>query len=282
MNIDLLSQDLYIKDFIEKNNLNNDYLNNHLSLVNRVLASRKKCEGCLGLENCKQNSKGERLSLSYKGVIFEEIELCEYALKNLKKNNLANEYLYCDIANQYLDIDLNNINYTEDQRVLYAFMLSILHNKSSKGLYICGDLGVGKTYLSIALANSLVKNGKKVAFVKVADFFNVMKSYFGSDSKMIDITINKLKNAEYLFFDDIGAESVSEFIRDDILLRILDYRLENKLVTVFTSNLNKEELLKHYQYDRKEKSNLMKSKRLVERIDILTDDYVLSGKNLRR
>ena len=94
--------------------------------------------------------------------------------------------------------------------------------------------------------------------------------------------VTALKKADYLFLDDIGAESVSEFIRDDVLLGILEYRLEQDLTTFFTSNLSKEELLKHYQYDRKEKSNLMKARRLLERIDILTDDYVLTGENMRR
>ena len=51
---------------------------------------------------------------------------------------------------------------------------------------------------------------------------------------------------------------------------------------IITSNLNFEDLLKHYQYDRKEKSNISKAKRLVERIDILTDKYTLVGKNMRR
>lgn len=282
MNLLELKQNKYIQENIESYHLNDEVLSNHTSMLSRIVSSRNKCEGCLGLENCRQNSKGERLSLQAKGVLYEEIELCPYALKRLKKVNLLNDYVYADIAENYLDIDLNNVEYTEDQKILYAYMLSILHGKSNKGLYIYGDMGIGKTYLTIALANSLVKQDKKVAFVKVSDFFNVMKSYFGNNSNMIDITINKLKKADYLFFDDIGSESVSEFIRDDILLRILDYRLENKLVTIFTSNLSKDELLKHYQYDRKEKSNLMKSKRLLERIDILTDDYVLSGKNLRR
>ena len=58
--------------------------------------------------------------------------------------------------------------------------------------------------------------------------------------------------------------------------------MENDLITVFTSNLNKSDLLKHYQYDRKEKANLMNAKRLLERIDILAEDYVLTGDNLRR
>ena len=171
---------------------------------------------------------------------------------------------------------------TEEQKQLYLLLAAILYEKREKGLYIYGDLGTGKTYLCTALANSLVKKGKKIAFVKVSNFFNEMKSYFSQDPDMIDRNISILKKAEYLFLDDIGSEAVSEFVRDDILFRVLDYRLENKLMTIFTSNLSKEELMKHYQYDRKEKSNLMNARRLMERIDILSDDYVLAGKNLRR
>ncbi|MDO5441947.1 MAG: primosomal protein DnaI, partial [Bacillota bacterium] len=132
------------------------------------------------------------------------------------------------------------------------------------------------------LANSLVKNNEKVAFVKVSNFFNEMKSYIVSRNEMIDININKLQKADYLFLDDIGSEAVSEFVRDDILFRILDYRMENKLVTIFTSNLNKNDLLKHYTYDRKDNANLVNAKRLMERIEILAEDYVLVGKNMRR
>ncbi|MBQ1740539.1 MAG: ATP-binding protein, partial [Erysipelotrichaceae bacterium] len=187
-----------------------------------------------------------------------------------------------DVPANLAHIDLSSVSYTEEQKQLYLLLAAILYEKREKGLYIYGDLGTGKTYLCTALANSLVKKGKKVAFVKVSNFFNEMKSYFSQDPDMIDRNISILKKAEYLFLDDIGSEAVSEFVRDDILFRVLDYRLENKLMTIFTSNLSKEELMKHYQYDRKEKSNLMNARRLMERIDILSDDYVLAGKNLRR
>lgn len=258
------------------------FIREHLSSYKRVYESRKLCEGCEGLFECRQASRGERLDLSYDGVLIEEIEYCPYALRQKKKETVLGKYIYCDVAQNLAELQLNNVSYTEDQKQLYLLLAAILFEKREKGLYVYGDLGTGKTYLCTALANSLVLKGKKVAFVKVSNFFNEMKSYFGKDSEMIDKNINKLKKAEYLFLDDIGSEAVSEFVRDDILFRVLDYRLENKLVTIFTSNLSKEELLKHYQYDRKEKSNLMNARRLMERIDILTDDHVLSGKNMRR
>ena len=183
---------------------------------------------------------------------------------------------------EMLDVTLEEVNYTEDQRELYARLLGILHGKSDKGLYIVGALGTGKTYLCSALANSLVKKGEKVAFVKVSDFFNDMKANLVNKSQTVDRTINRLKKADYLFLDDIGAETVSQFVRDDILFRILDHRMAHHLTTIFTSNIDKEALYKHYQYDRYEKSNIMKAERLMERIDILAEDYVLTGKNMRR
>lgn len=279
--LNLLKNDLYIREFIQDNNLSDDFLDENYNVFLRLLDSRKKCLNCSGLNECRQGSNGQRLSLRYDGVLIEEVEYCNYGLSKQNKANLKSSYVYCDIPNHLLDIDLNNIEFKDNQKELYLKLASILHNKTNKGLYISGDLGVGKTYLCIALCNSLVKNGNKVAFVKVSNFFNEMRSLIGTNESL-DRKISILKNCDYLVLDDIGSETVSEFVRDDILFPILDYRLENKLITIFTSNLNKDDLLRHYQYDRKEKANLMNAKRLLERIDILSEDYVLDGKNLRR
>lgn len=280
--LELIKQDLYLNEFIKKNNFSDEFIENNINKFLRVYASRNKCNGCKGLYQCSQSSKGERLDLKYDGVILEEIEYCDYALNKIKKDNISKAYVYCDIPESLINVDLNNIDYTDEQKKLVGKLALILKKQTNNGLYICGDLGVGKTYLTVALCNSLVKNKEKVAFVKVANFFNEMKSYVSTRNELIDSNIEKLKKVKYLVLDDIGSEAVSEFVRDDILFRILDYRLENKLTTIFTSNLNKEELLKHYTYDRKDKSNLMNAKRLMERIDILSEDFVLDGKNMRR
>lgn len=280
--LDFIKQDAYMAELIRKYNLPDSFLEQHTAKILRVLKSRSKCANCKGLYACSQKSSGERLDLTFDGVLIDEIEYCDYALNKIKKDNLSKSYLYCDVPENIIDIDLNNVNYTADQEQLYLKLAAIYTKKTNKGLYIVGDLGVGKTYLCAALANSLVKNGEKVAFVKVSNFFNEIKSYISTRNELIDENINRLQKATYLFLDDIGAESVSEFVRDDILFRILDYRLENKLTTIFTSNLNKDDLLKHYTYDRKDNANLMNAKRLMERIDILGEDFTVSGKNMRR
>ena len=280
--IETLKKDRYLRELFDKHHFSDAFISENLNAFYRIHDSRRLCEGCLGWNECRQPSRGQRYAIRYDGALVEEVENCPFASKINEKSRLKESYLYCDIPDHLLDIDMNSIQYTKTQEMLYGLLAAVLLKKSHKGLYISGDLGVGKTYLCIALANSLVKNKEKVAFVKTSDFFTSMRNNIYSNPDLAQKHINALKKADYLFMDDIGAESVSEFIRDDILLGILEYRLEQDLTTFFTSNLSKEELLKHYQYDRKEKSNLMKARRLLERIDILTDDYVLTGENMRR
>lgn len=280
--LDLIKTDKYFYELFKDNNLSDTYLEQHVNKLLRVYRSRSMCNGCKGLYMCRQCSNGQRLDVRYDGVLIDEIEYCGYALTRLKKENLINAYVYCDVPKGLIDVDLNSINYTDDQRELYVKLYQILEKEKDKGLYIYGMNGTGKTYLCIALANSLVKKREKVAFVKVSNFINEMKSYVGSYSELIDININKLKKCTYLFLDDIGCETVSEFVRDDILFTILDYRLENKLTTIFTSNRDKSNLEEYYKYDRKNNLDLVNAKRLLVRIDNLADDYVLSGKDMRK
>ena len=280
--LDIIKNLEYFKDIIDEYHISDDELLRNLNTLKRIHQSQIKCENCSSLESCKQYTKGSRLALNYQGIIVQEIEYCDYMLKLKQQQGILNKYVYCDVPAKLVDINMQNINYTAEQKQLYLKLGAILTNKEEKGLYICGDLGVGKTYLCIALANSLVLENEKVAFLKASNFFDEMRSLVSTDNLLIDKTINKLQRVKYLFIDDIGSESNSEYVRDKILFRILDYRLENHLTTIFTSNLNKKELLVHYQYDNKEKSNIMKAKRLLERIDKLTNNHVLDGPNLRK
>ena len=93
--------------------------------------------------------------------------------------------------------------------------------------------------------------------------------------------MNDLKNADILLLDDIGAESVSEWSRDEILGTILQYRMDAKKTTFFTSNLTIEELEQHLSIT-KNGVNIVKAKRIIERIKQLTEDIELISKNRRR
>ena len=272
-----------MRELLEKHPLSEELQERYEASLMRIYESRKLCEGCRGLYMCPQARPGERLSFSYDGVLLREVEHCPYEKERQRQEDLSSSYVYSDIPEQLLTLDLSNIELEDNAlKQLYVLIYDIYEGKRDRGLYICGDLGVGKTYMSVALANSLVKKGVKTAFVKTADFINDMRRAVVNDTARYDAVIRSLMEAEVLILDDLGSESVSSFSRDDVLFPILDYRLENKMMTLFTSNLTKTDLLRYYMYDKSDKAQALRARRLVERIDILSDEYVLQGRNKRR
>ena len=93
----------------------------------------------------------------------------------------------------------------------------------------------------------------------------------------------QLKNCEFLVLDDIGAESVTAWSRDEILFQILDYRMENEKLTCFTSNLNQSQLHQHFSKIGQTMDEVGVV-RLMERINVLSEFVLIasSEKSLRR
>ena len=86
---------------------------------------------------------------------------------------------------------------------------------------------------------------------------------------------------DILCIDDIGAEKVSEWSRDEVLGTILQTRMNHNLTTFFTSNLTKQELENHFiMNDRADER--IKARRIMERINQLTEDMELLSENRRK
>jgi len=275
--------DKYIEEFIKENKITKEYFEKNVSKFSRVSKSRELCLNCEGLYACRQKSIGERLCLIKDDILMEGIEYCDYLKNKRKIENLKEAYVYTDIPDQYYSLNLSNIPLEDINIKKYAAnCLNILQKQRIQGFYIYGDMGVGKTYMLMALANSLVLNNEKVAFVKMTTFINDLRNSITINDGSYDNIISKLKRVNYLFLDDIGSESVTTFSRDDVLFNILDYRMEHKLCTCFTSNYSKEDLKNHYSIEKNGKASTMQANRLLERIDILSETFVLSGNNKRR
>lgn len=280
--LNLIKKYPYIKEFIDKNNISDDYLATHLSAFLDCASSLEICKNCKGIETCKQAKKGEILTLNYDTSVYNDVTYCKKYFDKKKEDRIKSNYIYSDIPDMYKDLNLKNIEIV-DQNILglLAKINGIAEYKTKKGLYIHGDLGVGKTYMCMALSNTLASNGEKVAFIKANFFVNKMRQLIINDQATYNNILNDIKEVTYLIIDDIGSESVSTYSRDDLLFNILDYRMENKLTTIFTSNLSVADLLEHYTFD-KNSSSKIRAKRFVERVEMLSESYVLKGQNKRR
>lgn len=280
--LNLIKKYPYIKEFIDKNNISDEYLATHLSSFLDCASSLEICKNCKGIDNCMQAKKGEILTLNCDTSVYNEVTYCEKYFEKRNDDKIRANYIYSDISDIYKQLNLKNIEIPDNDILgLLAKVNGIAEHKTKKGLYIHGDLGVGKTYMCMALANTLALNGEKVAFIKANFFVNKMRQLIINDQVTYNQILNDIKEVTYLIIDDIGSESVSTYSRDDLLFNILDYRMENKLTTIFTSNLPVEDLLEHYTFD-KNSSSKIRAKRFVERVEMLSESYVLKGQNKRR
>jgi len=85
---------------------------------------------------------------------------------------------------------------------------------------------------------------------------------------------------EILIIDDIGAENITEFIRDEVLGPIINYREAENLPTFFSSNLSIDDLAELLSNGRTTVDKT-KALRIVERIHSLSAAHFLDGENER-
>ena len=129
------------------------------------------------------------------------------------------------------------------------------------------------------LANGLAQEGNEVIFLHVPSFIAGLSDHF-KDNSLTD-KIMKIATATIVIFDDIGAESLTEWSRDEVLGVILQRRMDNQLPTFFTSNMNFDALTIHFAQVKNSYDDV-KAKRLMERIRCLSKEVFVGGENRRR
>ena len=154
----------------------------------------------------------------------------------------------------------------------------ICKNLTSLDSYsIISIFGSGKSFLVSALLNEL--HEKKKASVCMIYFPEALRT-LKDDWDNFGSKIEYFKSVDILLIDDIGAEKVTEWGRDEVLGTILQARMDSKLATFFTSNLNIKELESHLALSNKS-DDLVKARRIIERIKQLTNDIELISVNRR-
>ncbi len=270
------------KKLIKRLNISEDVAVKYTSKLERTLEELNKCSKCKSLLECKNKVSGcvyfpkeenNRLNFDYVECKYKKAYDKEEKLKTI----VFDEPLAIKNASMK-DIDLTDKKRKEVIKWINTFYKEYKKDKHLKGLYLHGSFGSGKSYLIAALFNELAKSGVKSIIVYYPELLRSLKESFNDD---FDERMQALRNADLLLIDDIGAESVTPWCRDEILGTILQYRMDSKLPTFFTSNLNKEELSMHLA-STKNGVDIVKSKRIIERINQLTVDMELISENRRK
>ena len=197
-------------------------------------------------------------------------------LKNVTIYKMNKEIREASFKNIYKD-DSSRL---EPIKYLKKFYDDYRTLENVKGLYLYGNFGCGKTYLISALFNELAKKNIRSTIVYFSKFLRSLKSSFGSYDSDYEEKFDEVKNADLLLLDDIGAEKITEWARDEVLGVILQYRMEEKLPTFFTSNRSIKELEEHLKIGNGPDDSI-NARRIIERIKYLTTEMEMNSINRR-
>ena len=270
------------KKLVDVLKIDDKILMKYTSNLEESACEYNNCLHCKSILACKNKVAGFAYlpKVNDKVLTFNYVA-CKKKKKLDKENSFSkNVYLY-DLPMETLNASFADIylEYKERFEVITWLQKFIKdYDKNGKGLYLHGNFGCGKTYLIAATFNELAKKGIKSAIVFWPEFLRDLKTSFQSDFKE---KFDKVKKSPLLLIDDIGAENTTAWGRDEILCPLLQYRMEEKLPTFFTSNLDIKSLEEHFQIT-KEGYQEMKAKRLIERVKNLTIDIEMISNNLRK
>lgn len=277
-------KDEEFKNLVDKLSVSKEELVKYTSDLEESSKVYKRCLECKSILECPYKMIGYAyLPKVVDGNISFSYKPCKYRKKIDAKNKyLENIYLFevpKEIKEASVDkIYMKDANRFETIEWIHKFINNYSKDKNQKGLYLYGNFGCGKTYLIAAMFNELAKSGVKSAIVYWPEYLRELKASFQTDFKE---KFESIKKVDLLLIDDIGAESTSSWGRDEILGPILQHRMQEHLPTFFTSNLNKEALEEHLSTS-KDGVEVIKAKRIIERINQLTDSITLISKNLRK
>lgn len=276
----------YFSLVLEKIDLEENKLYKYTSRIKDCANEEQNCQNCKGLCFCKNEMKGYKLIPNVlDNKINFEYEACSYMKKNLKETSFLNNIKLYNEPSELKNARIKDIYVDDKSRVeVIKYINDYIKNYNKdrlKALYLTGSFGSGKTYLISALFNELAKQNINSVIVYFPEFLRTLKSSFNDIENSYNERFNYVKNAKLLLIDDIGAENLTTWGRDEILGTILQYRMQENLPTFFTSNLNMKELEEHLSITTSS-SDKVKARRIIERIKYLTDEMTLIGINRRK
>ena len=153
----------------------------------------------------------------------------------------------------------------ENALTAYALLKAMAddYDSCSRNFVIYGGVGVGKTFLTSALANSLIQSGHSVVFLTAYRFFNIFEknTFRRGDADEVEKIpeVEPIFDCDLLVLDDMGTELANTFTNSK-LFDCLNERILSNKPTIISSNLSPahikanysdrvfSRLIKHYKF----------------------------------
>ena len=240
---------------------------NNVSDFYIILCDKENCSKCKGLDNCQNSNKGFYLSKAKDGFVQVRCKYLAELQKSSHPNLLKSEYNEAQSDASTKNYDLN----TESRKKILDIIKQFTKNygkNNVKGLYIFGTFSVGKTYSLMLTAKALSAYGIDHIFAYFPDLVIELKA--SMENGKYDQIIELLKETDVLLLDDLGAENMTPWLRDEVLGPIVNYRMNLKKPMFISSNIAPGDLAKHFMMNSTQEEKV-KAGRIASRLISLVD-----------
>jgi primosomal protein DnaI len=263
-----------------KLNLTEEQIDDNALVLYQYIIERQHCDKCEDFKNCPLHIKGMRSVLPRN--ITKEMKYFTPAMA--KCNKVYGNYNVNHSNSENIKrIEVKDIIENNERKAIFEHFKKITQDvkekgyTNEKGLVLQGLFGVGKSFMSYALVNKLNKLGQDVMIIFAPDMARKFKTI-----KNIEYEISFYKNVDVLMLDDLFAEEGYKWNGvdwyGDILIAILNSRMENNKLTIITTNLTNSQIINKIS---KGEDSTVKGERIMDRIKKLCNFFYLEGENLR-
>ena len=220
-------------------------------------------------EICKDTGYNKEFYCQCYRKLIREVAREELGINSpLKKSTFASFRLdrYPDVTDSVIGINQrehmrNNYEYCKD----YAEHFTT----DSRGLIMYGKTGLGKTHLSLAIANEVLNKGYDVYYGSIQSIMDKLEAEHFGRLPREDSIKEDILTCDLLIIDDLGTEFATQYTNAE-LYNIINSRMLSSLPTIISTNLNMNEIAEKY------------SQRVASRIMGSMDAIYFCGKDIRQ
>ena len=200
--------------------------------------------------------------------------MSDIAGEMLSDNLTLDEYTFDNFKLDYYSKDPDSDGKIPFNRMsnIYRYCVDYADNFTphSKSLLMIGATGLGKTHLSLAIANAVIRKGMSVVYTTAPDIlFKLEKEHFSYQYAAQENTYNSLLKCDLLVLDDLGSEFSTEFTRTCIY-NLFNSRLLAGKPVIISTNMTIDEMIESY------------SQRFVSRLIGSSDRLDFIGEDIRQ
>jgi DNA replication protein DnaC len=160
----------------------------------------------------------------------------------MEENLITTKLTKFNVPKRFLNCSFENFKGNEK-------VVSVLKNlsllKPFPDLILSGNVGCGKTHLSVALLREFIiaghANEKKVKFIPVIELLLELRRSFDSQQENEFDIIKRYSQLDLLLLDDLGSEKISDWTISSLYV-LLNNRYNCCRPTIITTNLISEQI----------------------------------------